>query len=134
MQLTPYLTFNGQARAAAAFYAKALGGEIIMTQTFGEMPNGAEMDAAMQSRISHIRVQFGDRLLMISDTWDPSVDVPHSGFSLSTDWDTPEQAGAAFEALSEGGEVTMPIEATFWARAFGMCKDRFGVPWMVNCE
>jgi len=56
------------------------------------------------------------------------------GFSVSLGIDEPAEAERVFNALAEGGSVTMPIQQTFWALRFGMLVDRFGTPWMINCE
>jgi PhnB protein len=56
------------------------------------------------------------------------------GFNVAVDITDPDEAGRAFRALAEGGTVTMPFQQTFWAHRFGMCTDRFGIPWMINCE
>jgi PhnB protein len=39
-----------------------------------------------------------------------------------------------FNALADKGIVRMPLSETFWAKKFGMCVDKFGTPWMINCE
>ncbi|HXW75118.1 MAG TPA: VOC family protein [Steroidobacteraceae bacterium] len=55
------------------------------------------------------------------------------GFNVMLAVETPEEAERVFNALADNGSVTMPFQETFWARRFGMCTDRFGIPWMVNC-
>jgi PhnB protein len=57
-----------------------------------------------------------------------------SGFSISLETSDEAEADKVFATLAEGGTVHMPIQKTFWARRFGMLADRFGIPWMVNCE
>jgi PhnB protein len=75
----------------------------------------------------------GDKILMGSDA-PPDRYKPMQGFSVTLGIDEPAEADRVFHALSEGGSVTMPIQETFWARRFGMLVDRFGTPWMINCE
>jgi PhnB protein len=133
MKLSPYLTFDGTALEAMGFYADALGGKVTSTMRFGDMPKADHWPGMPGDQMAHVRVDFGDQSLMASD----GGGRPHHGFhghSLQTSWGTPEEAKAAFDKLSEGGEVIMPCERTFWASAFGMCTDRYGVTWMVNCD
>ncbi len=133
MKLNPYLTFDGTAREALEFYARVLNGTVGAAMTFAEMPE-EDIPEAMCNRLAHGRVVFDGGTIMVSDTWGPESDAKHSGFSLQTEWPTVEAAKNAFEALSEGGNITMAFGPTFWAAGFGMCRDRFGVPWMVNCD
>ena len=134
MKLNPYLTFAGKAEEAMTFYAGALDGTVTGAMRFGEMPKEDQFPGMDPNGMAHIRVDFanGDSL-MASD--DPNPD--HAGFhnvTLQTAWDTPEGAKVAFDKLAAGGEVIMPCDKTFWARAFGMCRDKYGVRWMVNCD
>jgi PhnB protein len=134
MQLTPYLGFNGQCEAAFKFYEQCLGGKIVAMFPFGEMPGAAEhVPAELHHRIMHARLQVGDAVLMGSDG--PSEQIEEAkGLNVSLQVDDPAEAERIFHALAEGGAVRMPIEETFWATRFGMVTDRFGTPWMINCE
>ena len=117
------------------FYAQALGGEVEMYMTFAEMPEEerAGIPEEMHGLTAHISVRFGDQALMASDH--PCGDPPApAGFSVQTEWPTIDQARAAFQRLSEGGEVQMPFGPTSWAPGFGMVRDRYGVQWMVDCS
>ena len=134
MEINTYLTFDGTARAAITFYAKVFGTEPIAMMTFGEMPDGGAPDPALQDRIAHARIKVHGRDLMVSDTGPWSPHQGFAGFNIQVDCDSVNEAHDVFAALSEGGEITMPMAETFWAPAFGMCKDQFGVPWMVNCD
>ncbi|MNW01409.1 hypothetical protein D3C71_1970400 [compost metagenome] len=73
-------------------------------------------------------------MLMASDTTPDRPTPDMSGCSISLNVDSIAEADRVFNALSDGGKVEMPLEATFWAARFGMLVDRFGVSWMVNCE
>jgi PhnB protein len=85
-------------------------------------------------RIMHARLVVGDQVLMASDS-PPEMYQKPQGVHVSLHVDEPANAARIFQALSEDGTVTMPFEKTFWAAGgFGMCVDRFGTPWMVNCE
>ena len=92
------------------------------------MPEG-QGDAIM-----HATLQFQDGSLLMAADSPPAYFQPMQGFSLSVNAANVEEAERLFAGLSEGGLVTMPLESTFWAERFGMCTDRFGTSWMVNCE
>jgi PhnB protein len=130
MKIDPYLTFDGTCEQAMRFYADALGGTIAMMTRFGDSPGCEELPP---DRIMHARLTFGDQVLMASDNHPAFPYEGIKGCSISLNVDTPEQAQRAFDALSQGGTVQMPLGETFWAQRFGMFTDRFGVPWMVNC-
>ncbi|MGC5700435.1 VOC family protein [Pseudomonas sp. NFXW11] len=134
MKINPYLIFNGDCKAAFTFYAQALQGQLDMLMTFGESPASAQVPANCQDLVMHTRLSVGDQVLMGSDTT-PDRPVPgFHGCSVSLNVDSATEAERVFNALAVGGQIQMPLEATFWAERFGMLVDRFGVPWMVNCE
>jgi PhnB protein len=137
MQLNPYLFFDGQCEAAFQFYEKTLGGKIVAMMTNEEAPQGEEMPAedkeAWRKKIMHARLVLGDTVLMGSDT-PPSCHDAAKGFSVTLNLDDAAAAERVFHALAEGGTVRMPIAETFFAHRFGMLVDRFGIPWMINCE
>lgn len=131
MKIEPYLTFDGNCREAFEMYAKTLGGKIEGIFTYGDTPGN--QDQANKDRIMHARLTVGDAVILGSDAPPPYFSQPQ-GFSVSVDVDSPAEAERIFKALGEGGQINMPIEKTFWAERFGMLVDRFGTPWMVNCE
>jgi PhnB protein len=133
MQMHPYLTFDGRCEEAFRFYQQALGGRIEMMQTHGDSPITGEVPPAWHGRILHARMTVGDAVLMGSDAPPEHFQAPQ-GISVSVQVDDPAEADRVFAALAEGGRATMPIDRTFWAERFGMLVDRFGIPWMVNCE
>lgn len=133
MQLNPYLTFNGQCEAAFKFYERCLGGKIEMLLTHGESPMAEQTPPEWRSKIMHARLVVGDKVLMGSDAPPDRFEQP-KGFSVSLSVDAPAEAERIFQALAQNGAVQMPIQETFWAVRFGMVVDRFGIPWMVNCE
>lgn len=133
MQINPYLSFNGKCAEAFTFYAQVLGGENVMMMTYGESPMAAQTAPEDKDRIMHARLKAGDMVLMGADA-PPQFYQPAQGMVVSVSVDAPAEADRIFKALSENGTVKMPIQETFWAQRFGMLIDRFGTPWMVNCE
>lgn len=133
MKLHPYLSFNGQCKTAFEFYEKCLGGQICGVMTYGESPMAAEAPPDWQDKVAHASLKIGDQEIMGADMVSGQYDVPQ-GFSVLLNVDSSEEAQRLFAALAEDGRVQMALEPTFWARQFGMVTDRFGTPWMVNCD
>jgi PhnB protein len=133
MQLNPYLIFNGQCEAAFKFYERCLGGKIEFILTHGDSPMAQQTPAGWRDKIMHARLVVGDKVLMGSDAPPERYEGP-KGFSVSLGIDQPAEAERIFSALAENGTVQMPLQETFWALRFGTLVDRFGIPWMVNCE
>ena len=133
MQLNPYLMFNGTCEAAFKFYEKVLGGKIEAMMPHEGTPAEEHVPAEWRKKIMHARLVVGDEVLMASDA-PPEHFQPMKGFSVSLNVDKPAEAERIFQALSEKGSVTMPLQQTFWASRFGMLVDQFGTPWMINCE
>ena len=133
MKINSYLMFNGQCEAAFTFYEQCLGGKIAFKITNGESPMAKETPPERHHHILHARFVVGDNVLMGSDSPPERYDQP-KGFFVSLNIDTPKEAERIFTALSDKGTVLMPIQETFWAHRFGMLNDRFGIPWMINCE
>jgi PhnB protein len=133
MQVNPYLTFSGQCEAAFAFYEKVLGGKIEALIRHEGTPMAEHVPAAWRDKILHARLTVGDTILMGSDA-PPDRFEPMQGFSVTLGIGDAAEAERVFHALAEGGTVRMPIQQTFWAVRFGMLVDRFGTPWMINCE
>ncbi len=133
MQLNPYLEFNGQCEAAFRFHERGLGGKIVAMIPHAGAPLEAQTPPEWRDKIRHARLIAGDKVSMGSDM-PPESFQGAKGFSVSLGIDDLKVAERVFHALAENGTVRMPIQETFWAVRFGMPVDRFGVPWMVNCE
>ena len=133
VDVNPYLSFNGQCEAAFKFYEKCLGGDGLSFHKYGGSPMSNQVPPEWQDRIMHATLLLGKTALMGADA-PPQFFTPPQGFSVSLAIDLPEDADRVFAAMSEGGKVMMPIQATFWAARFGMFIDKFGIPWMVNCN
>ena len=136
MRWNPYLTFDGTCETAFNFYAKCLGGKIVMLSRFGDLPpdSGMQIPAEHGKKIMHARLIAGSQVLMGSDHHPGRPYEGVKGCSVAIMADTPDEAERVFNALAEKGMVVMPLTQTFWAVRFGMLVDQFGVPWMVNCE
>ena len=130
--IIPYLNFNGNAKEALAFYEKALNGKVAYSQTFADA-NMAQ-DESMKDKILHAVFEAGSLKFMVSDC-PPGVSVSGGDqVSLSLNFHDLETIEKTFEALADGGHITMPLQDTFWGARFGMTKDRFGVHWMFNYD
>lgn len=133
MKLNTYLHFNGNCREAFETYARVLGGKIDFVMTYGESPMAKDTPKDMLGKVMHVHLTAGDQVLMGSDA-PHGYFQPLAGFSINIDLNSIAEAERVFAALSEGGQVRMPLEKTFWAERFGMFVDRFGTPWMVNFQ
>jgi PhnB protein len=134
MQLNPYLFFNGQCEAAFKFYEQTLGGKIEAMIPHAGTPAEGQITPEWRDKIMHARMAVGNTLLMASDAPPDHSDGAMRGFRVNLAIEDPQEAERIFQELSEGGTVQMPIQQTFWALRFGMLVDRFGTPWMINCE
>jgi len=136
MQVQAYLFFDGRCEEAIEFYKKALGAQVDMLMRFKDSPEPTPPGMHppdSSDKVMHASLHIGDTRVMASDgrcQGKPSF----QGFALSLDAKTEPQADRLFAALSEGGQVQMPLAKTFFARRFGMVADRFGVMWMVIVE
>jgi PhnB protein len=133
MQTSPHLHFKGNCDEAFRFYAELFGGKIVMAVKFGETPSSSQVPLEARDYIAHARLEIGTQRLLGCDTPPPRYQVPQ-GFNVMVEVAKPADAERIFMALSRDGTVGMPFAQTFWAYRFGTCTDRFGIPWMVNCE
>jgi PhnB protein len=133
MQLNPYLNFNGECEAAFKFYEQCLGGKIQTIMTWGDSPMADQVPLEWRHKIIHATLIVGESALGGSDAPPDRYEQPR-GLSVTIQLKDPAEGERIFSALAEKGKVQMPFQLTFWAAGFGMCSDRFGIPWMVNCE
>ena len=135
-KLTPYLGFDGNCNEALRFYEAALGGKIDMTLTYGESPMAEQFPEEHRTRVMHSVLSLpGNGQLFAADKPPGTAGSAPSGFDgigLALEYGDVAAGDAAFEALSEGGSVSMPMAPSFWVERFGMLTDRYGVGWMVN--
>lgn len=134
-QPIPHLAFGGNCADAVKFYEKTLGGQLDIMMTFGDSPMCAQMPKETRHLIMHARLALpGNGMLYASDC---PPHMPYEGIkgaSFALNYDTTDEARRIFDALADGGTVTMPMQTAFWAKAWGMLTDKFGTPWMINGE
>ena len=133
MQVNAYLLFDGRCEEAFRFYEKCFDGKIVAMLTHKGTPAEQHVPAKWVDKILHARLDIGDQVLMASDSPPDRYEKP-AGFSVSLQVKTPAEAQRLFTALADKGQIRMPLEKTFWSPSFGMLVDRFGIPWMINCE
>lgn len=135
MKFVPYLSFDGNTEEAFGFYEKALGGKTVALLRFGDTPGCEGISDAEKNKIMHARFEVGDQVLLATDATGDHPYQGNKGMQLTIQVKEPDEAERVFAALSEGAQaVIMPIAETFWSVRFGMLVDRYGTPWMVNCE
>ncbi len=126
--LNPYITFPGNAREAMEFYQEVFDGDLTMS-TFGEYgAEGADADKIMHAMLAN----EGGLTLMASDTAPGMEYNPGNNIAISLSGYDDEELRGYWEKLSEGGNVTVPLEKQMWGDVFGQCVDRYGVTWLVN--
>ncbi|GAA5235573.1 VOC family protein [Verticiella sediminum] len=135
MKIEAYVGFNGDCEQAMEFYRSVFGGELNIMR-WAEAPadmSCPEQDPAWGQKVLHSILKLPEAAIMASDV-PPAMGyvAPNSAISLAVSLPSTEEGRRVFTALSAGGEVGMPMTKTFWAEAFGMVKDRFGVSWMVS--
>jgi len=130
MQVEPYLFFEGRCEEALEFYRNALGAEVTALMRFKDSPDPGMCQPGAEDNVMHAVVRIGDTTIMASDGMGTGQ-LAFQGFSLALSLTDKAEAGRLFTALSDGGQVQMPLAETFFAPLFGMVADRFGVSWMV---
>lgn len=129
--ITPYLTFNGTCRQAMTFYKDILGGDLELMD-FASSP--MEVPDEAKNNIMHAILSTNSFTLMASDTMPNQAVTNGNSVSLSINCQSVDEINQLFNSLSYGGEITMPLEDTFWGARFGMLTDKFGTCWMFNYD
>jgi PhnB protein len=127
-RLNPYLSFPGTARDAMEFYRTVFGGNLVVN-TFGEFGNS---DPAVADKVMHAMLETDRYALMASDLAPGMTHVPGNNITISLSGDDSDELHGYWDKLSADGQVVMPLEKQVWGDEFGMCTDKFGIPWMVN--
>ncbi|MGH9743827.1 MAG: VOC family protein [Candidatus Acidiferrum sp.] len=134
MQLNSYLLFNGQCEEAFKFYERCLGGKVEAIHRYEGSPMAHHVPAEWGNKVMHATLNLGGGMVLMGSDPPPGRYQAPQGFSVSLGVKQIGEAERIFGELAQDGEVTMPIQKTFWSDRFGMLVDRFGIPWMVNCE
>ena len=133
MEMSVYLSFNGECERAFRFYEQCLGGRLGGIFRYEGSPMANQVPAEWQDKVMHGSITLCDQVLMGADSAPGSYEKP-KGFSLTLQIESSSEAERIFRELANEGEVGMPLQKTFWAARFGMVVDRFGIPWMISCE
>jgi PhnB protein len=131
--MNPYLSFKGECEAAFKFYEQCLGGQLGAIFCYGGSPMADQVPGEWSDKIMHGSITIGDQVLMGADVVPDQYEEP-KGFSLSLQIKSTVEAERVFHGLARDGRIVIPLEKTFWAARFGMVVDRFGIPWLINCE
>jgi PhnB protein len=130
MEVQPYLFFDGRCEEALEFYKKAIGAKVNMVMRWKDCPDKSMSTDGNSNKIMHAQFNVGETKVLASDgrnQGQPKFD----GFSLAVSVPTEAEADKMFNALIDGGQVTMPMAKTFFSPRFGMLADKFGVHWMI---
>ncbi|GIP34896.1 VOC family protein [Paenibacillus sp. J2TS4] len=136
LRLSPYLVMDGNAREAIQFYQQALDAQLVMSNSFGEMPENPEfpLPAEARDRIGYALLKVGETDLMLSDTF-PGQPVPSGKqVTICISTNDKEKAEKIFEALQQGGQVNVPLQQTFFSPAYGSVTDKYGVTFQIFTE
>lgn len=136
--VNPYLVFNGTCEEAFNFYKSVFGGEFRFLGRFSDMPEEdcKNMPKESMNKIMHVSLPIGKETILMGSDTNPNMSEVNIGnnVSLSIAASNKEEADTIFKDLSMGGEVTMPMQDTFWGAYFGMLKDKYGFIWMVGFD
>ena len=136
MSLSTYLFFDGNCREAFEHYRSVFGGEFLMVQTYADAPPDTDVPEAERDWIMHVSLPVGSAVLMGGDScssFGPPL-AAGENFAVSVNAESRERSDELFAGLSEGGAVKTPMQDMFWGAYFGMCRDRFGINWMIIHE
>jgi PhnB protein len=134
--LNPYLLFEGTCEEAFIFYKSVFGGEFEMISRFKDIPSDVPMPEIEGDQIMHVALPIGSgSMLMGSDRpANTGKNIIGNNYSISVSADSEKQADLFFKGLAAGGQVTMPIDKTFWGAYFGMLIDKYGINWMISYD
>jgi PhnB protein len=132
MKLNTYINYKGNCREAFQFYEEHLKGKITMMSTFNDLPDKSSIPGEnWQDKILHAQIEIGNGILMGADI--PNAELMRSAYiTLSVSDET--ETERIYNLLSDGGQIFMKIDKTFFASRFAMLRDRFGTNWMLLCE
>lgn len=134
LSTNPYLHFMGIAEEAMNFYRSVFGGEFTIFQRYKDVPGAEKMPAEEQEKMIHISLVAKGITIMASDSVKPmGIDISAgNNYHICIHTESETEVDKIFAALAKNGQVEMPPNKTFWGAYFSMCRDKFGVQWMVN--
>jgi PhnB protein len=131
MKMNTYVNFDGRCAEAFRYYEKHLGAKVGMMMMHGQSPDQTRVNPDWRDAVLHARISIGGAELMAADI--PHAEPMRSAY-LTLGMDSDSEAERVFSALSDGGQVLMPMQETFFASRFGQVRDRFGMNWMILHE
>ena len=126
------LTFNGECDAAFTLYQQCLGGTVTFRMAWGDSPMANQAPPDWHDKILHATLTVSGTAISGGDVLPGNYQRPQ-GFQIQLNLDDVAAAERIFTQLQDGGDVTVPLQQTFWAQRFGAVIDRFGIPWGINC-
>jgi len=134
--LNPYLNFGGNCEDAFNFYKSVFGGEFASLQRFKEMPSEGHLPASEGDKLIHVALPIGRGTVLMGSDRPSSMGpvTPGDNVHIALQTESDEETERLFNGLAADGQITVPLQQTFWGARFGMLVDKFGVPWMVNYE
>jgi len=137
LKVNPYLHFMGKTEEAMNFYKSVFGGEFSIFQRYKDMAGGEKMSEGDQEKMIHISLPIGKgNVLMASDNLESMGHEVKTGdnFHICIHTENEKETDKLFKALSANGKIEMPLNKTFWGAYFGMCRDKFGIQWMISYD
>ncbi len=137
ISINSYLHFMGKAEEAMNFYKSVLGGQFTGFQRYKDMAGGNKIPAGDQEKMIHIALQIKENITIMATDVMTAMESPvvcGNNYHICIQAEDRTEADRIFQGLSAAGKVEMPMSETFWGAYFGMCRDRFEVQWMINCE
>jgi PhnB protein len=134
--INPYINFDGNCEEAFNFYKSVFGGEFTDLNRYNGMPDSSEMSAADANRIMHVALPIGGGSVLMGSDSPPGMGGEAIGSNIQISIQTSDDAETdrLYNGLSANGQITMPLDKTFWGARFGMWVDKFGIQWMINQE
>lgn len=130
MKINTYLNYGGNCAEAFQFYEKHLGGKIVFMMTYDQMPEPKQVPPGAEKAVLHARLDIGETALLASDMMGGHFEPMRSVY-LCINVGSSEEAERIYNLLTDGGEIFMPMQETFFAHRFGQLRDKFGTSWMV---
>ena len=134
--INPYFNFNGKTEEAFDFYKSVFGGDYAMVMRYKDAPKEHQMGESDGEKIMHMALPIGQHTMLMGSDWPDAYGNPVDGsnVSISINAESKDEADKIFNSLAAGGQITMPMENTFWGSYFGMLKDKFGFNWMMSYD